>query len=325
MKRNLAICLALLALFFAIPFPMLLYYSIKSEIHLDIEGSDTRLSLGLVALSVVFWTIILFGFYRKWVLRVFSAKRNIERLKKNGIYREALILKSINRSTPNAKYNSYELSLEFKNLVDTVIMQKADVNDMKPHEHRFKEGKKVGLLIDNEVKHKPYFIFENTETSIHKGRLVLIHLGWLLLLILITGYYIYSYRSESEGMGWRFMSFWHPLLICPAILLFYNVLARLLDGKISGVPNEPLIKFKGKKTTAKLLTANLTGIYINQQPLVNFQLEFVDHQNCTHIASIKKIVSLLDLDSTKQKTFDIFYLREAPLKIAFANDLNEVR
>jgi hypothetical protein len=326
MKHGLSIFWMLYALFFAIPFPMLLYYGIKSENPLDIVGSDPLLSLGLVALSIVFWIIILAGFYRKWVLRVFSAKRNIERLKQNGVYREARVLESTNISEPNVGYNTYELSLGFKNLVDSEIIQKTDVNDMKPYEHRFEMGKKVGLLIDKEVKHIPYFIFETTEASIHKGIMILINLGWLLLLTLIIGYYIYSYQSESEGKGWRFMSFGHPLLICPAVLLFYGILANFIDGKLSGVPgNAPLIKFKGIRTTAKLLSANLTGTYINEQPMINFELEFVDQQNYTHRTSIKKIVSLLDLDSTRQKTADIFYLQEDPRRIAFTNDLNEIR
>jgi hypothetical protein len=325
MKRGISIFWMLYMLFFAIPFPMLLYYGIKSENPLDIEGSDPWLSLGLVALSVVFWIIVLAGFYRKWVLRVFSAKRNIELLKQNGVHREALILESTNISEPNAGYNTYELNLSFKNLVDVEISQKAGVNDMKPHEHRFEAGKKVGLLIDKEVKHIPYFIFENSEASINKGIVVLINLGWLLLLAVVAGYYIYSYQSESEGMGWRFMSFGHPLLICPAVLLFYRFLANLIDGKLSGIPgNAPLIKFKGIRTTAKLLAANLTGTYINEQPMINFELEFVDQQNHTHRTSIKKIVSLLDLDSTRQKTADIFYLRDDPRRIAFTNDLNEI-
>jgi len=324
-KRGLAIFMALFALFFAIPFPMIMYYSTKSGIQLDIEGSNPWLSLGLVTLSVVFWITVLAGFYRKWVLQVFSAKRNMERLKKNGVHREARILESVNISKPNAGYNTYELSLSFKNLVNTEIIQKAGINDMKPYERRFEVGKRVGLLIDKEVKHIPYFIFENSEGSIRKGIMVLINLGWLLLLVAVAGYYVYTYQLENEGMGWRFMSFWHPLLICPTILLFYNVLVSFLDGKISGVSgNAPLIKFKGIRTTAKLLTTNLTGMYINEQPMVNFVLEFVDHQNQIHTASIKKVVSLLDLDSTKQKTVDVFYLREDPRKIAFAADLNEI-
>nr|WP_067063693.1 hypothetical protein [Mucilaginibacter sp. L294] len=325
MKRGFPIFWMLYALFFAIPFPMILYYGIKSGNPLDIEGADPWLSLGLVALSAVFWIIVLAGFYRKWVLQAFSAKRNIDCLKKNGVHREARILESVNLSNPNAGYNTYELSLSFKNLVGSEIIQKASVNDMKSYEHRFEAGKRVGLLIDKEVKHIPYFIFENSEASIHKGKMALINLGWLLLLMVVAGYYIYSYLSESEGMGWRFMSFGHPLLVCPAVLLFYRILANLIEGKLSGVPaNAPLIKFKGIRTTAKQLAANLTGTYINEQPMVNFELEFVDHQNHTHRASIKKIVSLLDLDSTKQKTADIFYLQGDPRKIAFANDLDEI-
>lgn len=325
MKRGFSIFWMLYMLFFAIPFPMLLYYNIKSEEPLDIEGSNPWLSLGLVALSMVFWIILLAGYYRKWVLQVFSAKRNMERLKKNGVRREAKILASVNLSKPNAGYNTYELSLSFKNLANTEIIQKAGINDMKPYERRFEVGKRVGLLIDKEVRHIPYFIFENSVGSICKGVIALINLGWLTLLAVVVGYYLYSYLSESEGMGWRFMSLGHPLLICPAVLLFYRILLRLISGKLSGVPdNAPLIKFKGVRTTAKQIAVNLTGTYINEQPMVNFELEFVDHQNHTHRASIKKIVSLLDLDSTKQKTAEIFYLQDDPRRIAFADDLNEI-
>ena len=325
MKRGFSIFWMLHMLFFAIPFPMLLYYNIKSENPLDLEGSSPWLSLGLAALSMVLWIILLAGYYRKWVLTVFSAKRNMERLKKNGVRREARILESVNLSKPKAGYNTYELSLSFKNLANTEIIQKAGINDMKPYERRFEVGKRVGLLIDKEVKHIPYFIFENSEGSIRKGVMALINLGWLMLLTVVVGYYIYSYQTESEGMGWRFMSFGHPLLICPAVLLFYRVLLGFISRKLSGVPdNASLIKFKGIRTTAKQIAANLTGTYINEQPMVNFELEFVDHQNHTHRASIKKIVSLLDLDSTKQKTADIFYLQEDPQRIAFAADLNEI-
>ena len=325
MKRGFSIFWMLYALFFAVPFPMLMYYGIKSEDPLDIEGSNPWLSLGLVTLSVVFWIIVMAGFYRKWVLQVFSAKRNMEHLKKNGVRREARILESTNLSKPNAGYNTYELSLSFKNLVNSEIIQKASINDMKPYERRFEVGKRVGLLIDKEVKHIPYFIFENSEGSIRKGVIALINLGWLLLLTVVVGYYMYAYQTESEGMGWRFMSFGHPLLICPAVLLFYRVLLSFISSKLnSGLDDAPLIKFKGIRTTAKQIAANLTGTYINAQPMVNFELEFVDHQNHTHRANIKKIVSLLDLDSTRQKTVDIFYLREDPRKIAFATDLNEI-
>lgn len=325
MKRGLSIFWMLYMLFFAIPFPMLLYYNIKSENPLDIAGSNPWLSLGLTALSVVLWGILLAGYYRKWVLKVFSAKRNMECLKKNGVRREARILESVNLSKPNAGYNTYQLSLSFKNLANTEIVQKAGIHDMKPYERRFEVGKRVGLLIDKEMKHIPYFIFENSEGSIRKGVIALINLGWLTLLTVVVGYYIYSYQSESEGMGWRFMSFGHPLLICPAVLLFYRVLLSFISSKLnSGLDNAPLIKFKGIRTTAKQIAANLTGTYINEQPMVNFDLEFVDQHNHTHRASIKKIVSLIDLDITKQKTADIFYLLEDPRKIAFATDLNEI-
>ncbi|WP_261512085.1 hypothetical protein [Chryseobacterium paludis] len=326
MKKGFAIFWMLYMLFFAIPFPMLLYYNIKSDDPPSLTDTNPWLVLGILTLSVILWIIILIGYFRKWVLSNFIAKRNIDYLNRNGVPRKADIIEAVKISKDNAKYNSYELRLLFKNLVDTDIIQKAAVNDSKPQQRRFETGKKVDILIDKEMKKVPYFIFAGTVATINILVVFLIILGWLTLVALIAGYYIYSYQTENAGMGWRFIVFWHPLILCPAILLLYRVglpsIFRLFEGGKKG--EAELIKFKGLKTTAKLLSANQTGTYINAQPMVLFKLEFVDYQNKTRRTELKRIVNLLDLGSLKQETMEIFYLKENPDRIAFAADLEEI-
>lgn len=326
MKKGFAIFWMLYMLFFAIPFPIFMYYSIKSDDPPSLTDTNPWLSLGILVLSVVLWVIILMGYFRKWILSNFIAKRNIEYLNKNGIPRKAEIIEAVKVSKDNAKYTSYELRLLFKNLVDTEIIQKTGVNDSKPQQRRFEVGKKVDILIDKDMKKSPYFIFTGTEATINILVIFFICLGWLTLVVLITGYYIYSYQTESVGMGWRFIAFWHPLVLCPAILLLYRVglprIFRLFAGSKKG--EAELIKFKGIKTTAKLLSANQTGTYINEQPMILFKIEFVDYQNRTRRAELKKIVNLLDLNMVKQETVEIFYLKENPDRIAFASDLEEI-
>jgi hypothetical protein len=325
MKRFFFIFGILYGFFFAVPFPMIIYYNVKNEQVFNLKETNPWLALGVAAASVVLWIILLAGYYRKWVLRNFSVKRNIERLKETGIHREAKILTSTKIARPNASYVTYELSLSFKNLVDTEIVQKMGVNDAKPYEHRFDAGKRIDLLIDKEVKNIPYFIISSTEASINKTIITLINLGWFVLLGLVTSYYLYSYQSESEGMGWRFMSFGHPLIVCPAVLLFYRLLVEFVDKMLSGRQNNlPFIKFKGVETTARLIKASQTGTYINEQPMINFELEFTDYRHQTHRTSLKKIVDILDLDITKQEQISIFYLKEDPQRIAFTSDLNEL-
>lgn len=326
MRRGFTIFWMLYMFFFAVPFPMILYYSINSEFDVStLVDKDPWLSLAVLAASIVSWLILLMGYFRKWVLRVFTAKKNIDRLKVEGEHREAKILTSVKLAKPEDGCEVYELSVSFKNLVGTEIVQKMSVNDARPHERRFEAGKKISLLIDKEMKRIPYFIIATAEASIKIPRLMLIILGWLALVAAVMGYYIYAYQTESHGMGWRFMGFGHPLLICPLVLLSYRFFLGFILSKMGGVKDDaPLIKFKGIRTSAKLLAAGQTGTYINEQPMIRFELEYTDEQRRVHRKSLKKIVDLLDLSSTKQEHVDIFYLRDDPERIAFASDLDEI-
>jgi hypothetical protein len=325
MRRGFLIFGILNALFFAIAFPMLLYYNIKSESPPNLRETDPWFALGVVTASVVIWIVVLAGYFRKWIINIFKAKRNITYLRERGIQREAKILSAKKTSKPNARYDAYELSLSFKNLVGTEILQMASVNDARPYERRFEAGKKIELLLDKEVKHEPYFIFASSEATIKKANVALISLGWLALTALVIGYYGFSYLSESEGMGWRFMSLGHPLIVCPAILLFFRIIINLIYRKVAGGPGDAVnIKFKGIQTAARLVKVSQTGVYINEQPQMKFELEYTDHLKKTHHASLRKIVGLLDLDSVKQEYVSIYYLKENPEKIAFASDLNEL-
>ena len=326
MKRGALIFWTLYSLFFAIPFPMIIYYSTNSDDINSLRDRDPWLSLGIVAASILLWLIVLVVFYQKWVLNVFTSKKNIEYLKKEGEPREARILAVNKLSKEGAKMDTYELGLSFKNLVGTEIVQKAGVNDSKPFERRYEVGKKVMLLIDKEMKRIPYFIFSGTVAEINKTIVLWRTLGWLALVAMVLGYYIYAYQSESHGMGWRFMSFGHPLIVCPLILLFYRILVDLIINKLGGdyKDNTPLIKFKGLKTNARLISASQTGTYINEQPMIRFELEYTDEKQQKHNGNIKKIVNLLDLNSIKVEYMEIFYLKSDPKRIAFASDLNEL-
>ncbi|KFF19709.1 hypothetical protein [Chryseobacterium sp. JM1] len=326
MSRGFGIFWMLYMLFFAVPFPMILYYNIKDAEPPFLNDTNPWLAVGLLGLSVLLWSIVLLSWFYKWIVVNFIAKRNVIHLAKHGVRRKAEILEAVKISKPGSQYDTYELVLAFKNLVNTDIKQKAVVNDSKPHQHRFEKGKTVDILIDKEVKKMPYFIFAGSEASINILTIFLITVGWLTIVTLVAWYYIYSYQTESNGMGWRFIIYWHPLLLCPAILLFYKLIFFYFINRIfNGKKGEPeLIKFKGIRTTARLISADLTGTYINEQPMVLFKVEYADEQNQTRRAEIKKIVNLLDMNNVKQPTFDIFYLKEDPNRIAFAEDLDNI-
>lgn len=95
--------------------------------------------------------------------------------------------------------------------------------------------------------------------------------------------------------------------------------------KLSGLSDDSvLIKFKGIRTKARLIKVSQTGTYINEQPMMRFELEYTDAKHHVHKNSLKKVVGLLELDITKQELIEIFYLPENPMQIAFASDLNNI-
>ncbi|SEW43732.1 hypothetical protein SAMN05428988_5618 [Chitinophaga sp. YR573] len=324
MKYLLSSFSILFTLFFAIPFPMLLYYNVKNEDPPDLAGANPWIALGLVVLSIGLWLFLLTGYFRHWILSAFSAKRNMELLKKDGVPREAEILSSTKIHNKSAEYDIYELKLSFKNLVNTEIIQNAAVNDVRPAEHRFEVGKKVDLLIDSQMKRIPYFMFAGSEASIRAGIMLLNIAGWLLCVVLVVGYYLFSYQQESDGAGWRFVIFGHPLFVCPLVLLFYRFLGLFIENFTGSASDQALIKFKGIRTTAKVLHVEETGTYINEQPMMRFELEYIDEQHQAHRTTFKKLIGVLSLDMIKQKNIDIFYLKDDPTRIAFAEDLDNI-
>lgn len=327
MKKYLVIGFwALYMFFFAIPFPMIMYYVINSEFDVNtLKDKNPWLALSFVLISVILWLMVLTGYFRKWISKIFVTKINLERIKTKGISREAKILNAVKISKSTAKFNTYELDLSFRNLADSDITQKTIITDIKPHERRFEAGKKISLILDRDMKEPPYFVIATTKASIDRISLFLRVFVWLMLLAIVMGYYFYAYQTESYGMGWRFMCIGHPLVVCPAILLFYRYFLKFILSKFTGVSSDSmLIKFKGVKTGAKLLKASQTETYINEQPMIRFDLEFIDKRHQVHKASLKKVVGLLELDLSKQERIEIFYLEENPKQIAFASDLNAI-
>lgn len=327
MKKYLVIGFwAVYMLFFAIPFPMIIYYAVNSEFDINtLKDKNPWLALSIVLISVILWLFVLVVYFRKWILQIFITKRNLEHIKSSGVGREAKIVSAIKISKPTAKEETYELELSFMNLANSEITHKTTITDSKPHERRFEVGKRISLLLDRDMKEPPYFIIATTKASINTTSLFFRILVWLALIVAVIWYYFYSYQTESYGWGWRFMSFGHPLVICALVLLFYRYFLKYVLRKLTGINKDSIfIKFKGIKTWAKLVKASQTGVYINEQPMIRFDLEYIDNRHHPHKNSLKKVVRLLELDLTKQQHVEIFYLEENPKQIAFASDLNNM-
>ena len=80
-------------------------------------------------------------------------------------------------------------------------------------------------------------------------------------------------------------------------------------------------KYYGYETQAQVVSAAQTGTYINNQPVVRFNLQYSDKNNKNYNASFTKTIGVLDTAMAQQKTMDIFYLANDPTNMCLASDL----
>lgn len=309
-------------LFFAVPFPMLIYYNTEYGIVDENGGTRPWLALALLAISVVLWLILIQGWFRRWIILPFIMRRNILRLLKEGVRKDARIKSSKELPAAGKDVETREIVCSLPNFVGTEITEQLEVNDTKPELHRYEEGKTIQLLIDDKLKAVPHLTLDGVTVGMRAGRLITSLLAWLLITAAIAGYYVYSYQLENHGRGWRFLEFYHPLVLCPFILLVGRIsFGKLINLFIGGPGNGLQLKYYGIRTDAQIVSAEQTGTYINDQPQVRFELRYQDNLGKTHTASLKKIVPLLDLNITKQESIPVFYLKEDPKQVAFASDI----
>lgn len=310
-------------MYFIFAHPAIIYYSTVSYYNLaQVDGKEALIYLGL---SLLLW-ISVFGITFYLIYKhSFLAKKNIAYLLRNGKKVQAEIIESKTTPLQHKKFEHKKLMLELKNFNHDEILHAMEINDSKPHEKRYEQGNWITLIIDENFKKMPYIILDGIKTKVNYSQYFI----WVFFLCAVVAYYIFSYKTENFGYGWRFLSYDHPLIISPLVIfficfIFWLVFVKLM-GKNSFRNKSSLeLKFKGQRTMAKVLSAEQTGTYLNNQPQVIFELEFTDYSGRIRQNSIKKIVSLTEIGNLQQKEKEIFYSIENPDNIAFADDLYEI-
>lgn len=279
-------------------------------------------ALAFLAASVILWALLLGKLYKRWFILPVAEQRQSAELQRAGVVRDAEVLACRTTGKAVGEAQPVEVTLQFDNLSGTPIRETVRLVDSRASEGRFTIGRKLRLRIDKTLSRNPVAALEGSVVDISRTRTFRAAVGWLLIAAIVVGYYIFSYQYESRGAGWRFLTFYHPLLLCPLILIF---LQRFSGGGLTryltGGKKLLQLKYRGYRTDARLREAKQTGTYINEQPEVRFQLEYEDMKGAAHLVSYKKIVDLLEMDIVRAKTIPVFYLADEPHTIAFAVDL----
>ncbi|MCF6404846.1 hypothetical protein L3C95_18245 [Chitinophaga filiformis] len=311
---------SLYTLGFTVALPTFLYYNGEFEEAPQETASAAFLYLGLGALS---WLVLIGLYCRFFIKLVFTDKYRLEKTAREGT---TIVAKIVDKVQTGAIRDAItlDLRLAFNNLVGTPVELRYELNDSRPFEKRFEVGNTIEMSAS--VKGKEVILVpKSLDVSRKKGVVILYSVIFLLLLAAAIVYPIFSYRLESEGSGWRFLKLYHPWILVPLINMGVGLFIILLQGfiaKASGEADQPLhMVMYGIKTTGSILSFRQTGTYINEQPQVQFEIEYTDHQDTRRKTVYKKIVSILDIHKLDCGPKEIMFLLDKPERIVFYEDL----
>lgn len=316
---------ALFALFFCIPFPIIIYLNTREsfgEPATSLSGSYIYLGI-----SIAMWIYVIGFFINELLIENFRQKRSINEISKNGIPREAKIVEyQLLKFDTKKKANIITVILSFENLQNVLIETEMTFFDMKPLEKRFEKGKTVAVLLSKNLAHEPYIVLKKQEATYNKLALFLRFLGITALCAFVGGMYFYFYQTESFDFGWRFLTYMHPIIFCAFMFLTYILIYQFIVKRfLFRSSKENRILFSGRSSQAEIVGVNQTGLEINDQPQISFQLRYQDFKGQEHFVEYKEIIDLLNLSEIPRHGFvEILYDENNPNKVVIPKLFEQV-
>lgn len=302
--------LAVLMLFFALPFPCLLYFGTSWPLPLA-ERSTPWLALGLLATSLTLWLVLLYAFLHYLLLAPSRALQRVRDILATGERRSARIEQAERTGVQVRGFAQWRLQLAFDNLSGTPISESLIVVDSKPQLQRFAVGRQIDVLLSRTPGASPNLVLDGAQPELDWASLWRRIIGGGVGLMLVVAAYVIAYRLQSEGLGWTFLGFGHPLLICPLVLCIYllvlRLVARLLASTLQIDPRGEALTYRGIAAEARVVQVRQTGTYVNEQPQVEFQLEYLDREGDVQQATVRRFVALLELADIPRGQVDILY------------------
>jgi hypothetical protein len=306
---------------FTVVLPTVLYYT-NDGMESPPEESATMAFIYL-GLGIIVWLAVILWYSRFFVKLVFTDKQRLEKTATEGI---TIVAKITGKTQVGTERDTVVLNLKlaFNNLAGTAVEIPYQLNDGKPYENRFEVGNTIEMRASLDGGNS-IFVPKTMQVLRNKGFVFFYSFIFLFLLMAAFVYPIFSYQLESQGSGWRFLKLLHPWIMVPLInfavgAFIWFILSFI--GKASGNSAHPLrMVLYGVKTTGTILNYSQTGMYINEQPQVQFEIEYTDQQGIKRTTLYKKIVSLLDIHKIATGSKEIMYEDTPSQNIVFYEDL----
>lgn len=266
-----------------------------------------------LAIGFIGWIIFIVWTYRQTIARPRRMQRNMVLLADYGQLVKGEIVDRLPVKVHKDGSQTIEIVVQFRNFSGAIVNQTFQFIDTKPHEKRYEKGRSVDLRL-SKTDQSPGIILAEMQGKFSWGFGLF---ATSFVIIYMVGTFVGHYIFFSNGMGWRFMSLWHPWVTTPFMGLFLFNISSIFGGLLGTKQIDERLLLYGKKARATVQRADQTGTYINEQPQIKYILEYLDDKGKSHVVTVKKIVLLTDLHLINRDTQDILYLPENPEKIAF--------
>ena len=302
-------------LFFAIPFPCILYYTLGYPVDAADRVAPFWAGL-LLALSLLLWGLLVWAYVRTLLLAPFRARTRSRAIQRAAIRRSARVVQAQDTGRTLRGWPVWNLTLAFDNLSGTPIQDEMLAVDSKPQLQRFVVGNRLDALLSDDPGSYPNVLLEAAMPEVDYVRVIRRGMIGALLLVLLVAYYAWCWIDQSQGQGWRFLQLWHPLIVIPASLCVYLLLGWLFTRAVGIDRRAEALTYRGIGTEAKVLQVRQTGAEVNQQPQLEFRLAFEDRQGHSHTCTVRKVVSLLDLAAVPRERAHILYHPDDPAQVS---------
>ena len=298
----------LLPLFFMYVFPAFF-------IDIPVTRTTPIFATVLLGLGLIFWLIETF-MISKFISGPRKMAKKHRKVQENGKFVRAKILASDDQAYLDENLEK-KILIEFPNLVGNKVKSYISLLDSKEKEKRFEPGKEIGLRL-NINGFEPAFAFSEGEYGTFKGPWAW---AWVIFnLLYMVGFFLISYKIQSDGYGWRFLNPSSPWIWAPlAGIVIINFIQKLLGSQdiveeyyeIKSFKNEKEfgeLLLYGQKSQGEIKKFSQTGVYINEQPQIRFTVNFSTEKEGPVTKTFKQIIPLTELHQLKNGPVEIIYL-----------------
>lgn len=222
------------------------------------------------------------------------------------------------------------IKILFPNLGGNLVKTKLEILDSKAHEERYKEGNYVDLKL-NRKDFDPALTINGAAYEVKTSPILWV---WFIFnLVYAIAFFLLAYYFQNDGYGWRFLNPLHPWVWSPFISLFMlKIFEKSFDSdgilddfdlksdKVEDKKGELLLY--GKLTLGEIVSYRQTGLYVNEQPQILFNLVY-DADGQTIKQEIMDIVNLIDMANLRKGQVEVLYLPRNPEVFTVNFDFNQ--